>query len=117
MEAGTQGEGYEIWRNVGLGIAVAAIRGVAGLGGRMRACGGIGADGSHGSRILEAYRHFSVTLKHLRRIMAATFTKIGDFPLDAGLGPPCPSECDFRIYIVKPENTQERCLGHRNTAL
>ena len=32
-------EGYEIWRNVGLGIAVAAIRGVAGLGGRTRACG------------------------------------------------------------------------------
>ena len=32
-------EGYEIWRNVGLGIAVAGIRGVAGLGGRTRACG------------------------------------------------------------------------------
>ena len=56
--------------------------------------GGIGADGSHGSRILEADRQFSVTLKHLRRIMAATFTKIGDFPLDAGLGPPCPSNQD-----------------------
>ena len=46
-------EESEIWRNVGLGIAVAGIRGVAGLGGRTRACGGIGADGSHGSRILE----------------------------------------------------------------
>ena len=56
--------------------------------------GGIGADGSHGSRILEADRHFSVRLKHPRRIMPATFTKIGDFPLDAGLGPACPSNQD-----------------------
>ena len=56
--------------------------------------GGIGADGSHGSRILEADRHFSVTLKHQGRIMTATFTKIDDFPLDAGLGPPCPSNQD-----------------------
>ena len=32
-------EEYEISRNVGLGIAVAGIRGVAGLGGRTRACG------------------------------------------------------------------------------
>ena len=30
-------EEYEISRNVGLGIAVAGIRGVAGLGGRTRA--------------------------------------------------------------------------------
>ena len=32
-------EEYEIWRNVGFGIAVAGIRGVAGLGGRTRAYG------------------------------------------------------------------------------
>ena len=54
-------EASEIWRNVGLGIAVAGIRGVAGLGGRTRACGGIGADGSHGSRILEVDVQLSVT--------------------------------------------------------
>ena len=33
------GKEYEISRNVGLGIAVAGIRGVAGLGGRTRAYG------------------------------------------------------------------------------
>ena len=32
-------EEYEIWRNVGLGIAVAGIRGVAGLGGHTRVYG------------------------------------------------------------------------------
>ena len=80
-----------------MGIAVAGIRGVAGLGGRMRACGGIGADGSHGSRILELDGQFSVLERFFGCIMAATFTISDDFPLDAGLGPLCPSECDFRI--------------------
>ena len=59
--------------------------------------GGIGADGSHSTRILEVTVQFSVLEKFIRRTMAATFIKIDDFTLDAGLGPPCPSECDFRI--------------------
>ena len=56
--------------------------------------GGIGADGSHGSRILELDRQFSVLERPLRCGMTATFTISGDFPLDAGLGPPCPSNQD-----------------------
>ena len=46
-------EEYEIWRNVGLGIAVAGIRGVAGLGGRTRAYGWDWGYALRGSRFLE----------------------------------------------------------------
>ena len=60
--------------------------------------GGIGADGSHSTRILEADRHSSVLERPLRRSMAATKSIMGDFSLDADLGPLCPSECDSRIY-------------------
>ena len=56
--------------------------------------GGIGADGSHGSRILEADRHSSFLERPLRRPMTATKSIMGDFPLDADLGPACPSKQD-----------------------
>ena len=87
-------EEYEISRNVGLGIAVAGIGGVAGLGGRTRACGWIGADGSHHSRILEADRHLFRTLQPQGCGKVATITISGDFRLDAGLGRGSASECD-----------------------
>ena len=87
-------EEYEIWRTVGLGIAVAGIRGVAGLGGRMRAYGwdwgrwvaSLANSGGH--------RQFCVPLILFGRAKAATITISGDFPLDAGLGPACPSKQD-----------------------
>ena len=56
--------------------------------------GGIGADGSHHSRILEADRHLFRTRSLFGRGMTATITISGDFPLDAGLGPACPSKQD-----------------------
>ena len=59
--------------------------------------GGIGADGSHSTRILGVTVQLSVIEKFSRRAMAATKSIMGDFSLDAGLGPLCPSECDFRI--------------------
>ena len=59
--------------------------------------GGIGADGSHSTRILKVDRHLSVHIQLSSRPMAATTFIMGDFTLDADLGPPCPSECDFRI--------------------
>ena len=77
-----------------MGIAVAGIRGVAGLGGRTRACGWDWGYGSHGSRILELDGQFIVTLRFPRGIITATFTISADFPLDADLGPPCPSNQD-----------------------
>ena len=58
--------------------------------------GGIGADGSHHSRILEADRHLFRTLQPQGGGSTATITISGDFRLDAGLGPECASECDFR---------------------
>ena len=74
--------------------ALAALRAWVGARGP---AGGIGADGSHGSRILEVDVHSSVLERFFRCIITATFTISDDFPLDAGLGPPCPSECDFQI--------------------
>ena len=59
--------------------------------------GGIGADGSHSTRILELDEPKSVLERFFRCIMITRFTISDDFPLDAGLGPLCPSECDFRI--------------------
>ena len=59
--------------------------------------GGIGADGSHSTRILGADRQESGIEKFIGGAMAATKSIMGDFSLDADLGPPCPSECDFRI--------------------
>ena len=56
--------------------------------------GGIGADGSGGSRNLEADRHLFRTLRLFGRGMTATITISGDFRLDAGLGRGSASECD-----------------------
>ena len=47
--------------------------------------GGIGVDGSHRSRILEADRHLFRTLQPQGCRKAATITISGDFRLDAGL--------------------------------
>ena len=64
-------------------------RAITGIG-ALRACvdargptGGIGADGSGSSRFLEADRQKTISI-------------MGDFRLDADLGPACASECDFR---------------------
>ena len=74
--------------------ALAALRAWVGARGP---AGGIGADGSHSTRILGVDRHSNGSQSLSRRIITATFIKIDDFTLDADLGPPCPSECDFRI--------------------
>ena len=60
--------------------------------------GGIGADGSHSTRILKVDRQESGYEKFASCPMAATKSIMGDFSLDADLGPLCPSECHSRIY-------------------
>ena len=56
--------------------------------------GGIGVDGSGSSRFLEADRHLFRTLQPQGCGSTATITISGDFRLDAGLGPACPSKQD-----------------------
>ena len=89
-------EEYEISRNVGLGIAVAGIRGVAGLGGRTRTCGWDWGYALRGSRFLEGLCQWIARVRPQGGGNRATITISGDFRLDAGLGPECASECDFR---------------------
>ena len=59
--------------------------------------GGIGADGSHSTRILKVDGPKSVIERPPRGAMTATKSIMGDFSLHADLGPLCPSECDSRI--------------------